>query len=139
MVDFFTVPPVFVSVYLNRSWLGKFACISQLSLSLCFINPFFLSFSFFLLLYSLVSPCFLLHFFAYFFLNPTIQTLFFFHFSFCPQSSRVTPPFYHSLALPQPLSPPSVSPLLGVCLGGPLARGCSQLFLIIESDRAGLL
>lgn len=23
MVDFFTVPPVFVSVYLNRSWLGK--------------------------------------------------------------------------------------------------------------------
>lgn len=27
VVDFFTVPPVFVSVYLNRSWLGKFACI----------------------------------------------------------------------------------------------------------------
>lgn len=23
VVDFFTVPPVFVSVYLNRSWLGK--------------------------------------------------------------------------------------------------------------------
>lgn len=24
VVDFFTVPPVFVSVYLNRSWLGKY-------------------------------------------------------------------------------------------------------------------
>ena len=24
IVDFFTVPPVFVSVYLNRAWLGKF-------------------------------------------------------------------------------------------------------------------
>ncbi|ELK09506.1 Calcium-activated potassium channel subunit alpha-1 [Pteropus alecto] len=24
VVDFFTVPPVFVSVYLNRSWLGHF-------------------------------------------------------------------------------------------------------------------
>jgi len=23
VVDFFTVPPVFVSVYLNRSWLGE--------------------------------------------------------------------------------------------------------------------
>ena len=23
IVDFFTVPPVFVSVYLNRTWLGK--------------------------------------------------------------------------------------------------------------------
>lgn len=28
VVDFFTVPPVFVSVYLNRSWLGKHAHIS---------------------------------------------------------------------------------------------------------------
>ena len=27
VVDFFTVPPVFVSVYLNRSWLGKDAHI----------------------------------------------------------------------------------------------------------------
>lgn len=29
VVDFFTVPPVFVSVYLNRSWLGKDAQISE--------------------------------------------------------------------------------------------------------------
>lgn len=29
VVDFFTVPPVFVSVYLNRSWLGKDAHISH--------------------------------------------------------------------------------------------------------------
>lgn len=29
MVDFFTVPPVFVSVYLNRSWLGKDARIAK--------------------------------------------------------------------------------------------------------------
>ena len=26
-VDFFTIPPVFVSVYLNRTWLGKSICI----------------------------------------------------------------------------------------------------------------
>lgn len=28
VVDFFTVPPVFVSVYLNRSWLGKSTSLS---------------------------------------------------------------------------------------------------------------
>lgn len=28
VVDFFTVPPVFVSVYLNRSWLGKYTKIA---------------------------------------------------------------------------------------------------------------
>lgn len=29
VVDFFTVPPVFVSVYLNRSWLGKHAHLTD--------------------------------------------------------------------------------------------------------------
>lgn len=29
VVDFFTVPPVFVSVYLNRSWLGKDAHVTS--------------------------------------------------------------------------------------------------------------
>lgn len=29
VVDFFTVPPVFVSVYLNRSWLGKSGYLFQ--------------------------------------------------------------------------------------------------------------
>lgn len=31
VVDFFTVPPVFVSVYLNRSWLGKDAPIAPIA------------------------------------------------------------------------------------------------------------
>lgn len=41
VVDFFTVPPVFVSVYLNRSWLGKSVslafslALSQDGLRLC--------------------------------------------------------------------------------------------------------
>lgn len=33
VVDFFTVPPVFVSVYLNRSWLGKSISLPSFSLA----------------------------------------------------------------------------------------------------------
>lgn len=39
VVDFFTVPPVFVSVYLNRSWLGKDADKQAYSGSLGFLFP----------------------------------------------------------------------------------------------------
>lgn len=35
VVDFFTVPPVFVSVYLNRSWLGKSCSLGFYSLYWC--------------------------------------------------------------------------------------------------------
>lgn len=134
MVDFFTVPPVFVSVYLNRSWLGKSAYNSQLFLSLSFINPFFL-FCCTALSRLAFFPCN----FSSFFPQPHHPTPLLFPFLFLPSIFMCHPPFYHSLSLPLPLSPPSVSPLLGVCLGGPLAWGCSQLFLIIESDRAGFL
>ncbi|KAJ4940432.1 hypothetical protein JOQ06_026735 [Pogonophryne albipinna] len=39
VVDFFTVPPVFVSVYLNRSWLGKDADKQAYSGSLGLLFP----------------------------------------------------------------------------------------------------
>lgn len=58
-------------------------------------------------------------------------------FPFLPSIFTCHHSFYHSLSLPVPPNPPSVSPLLGVCLRGPFALGCSQLSLIIESDRAG--
>lgn len=64
VVDFFTVPPVFVSVYLNRSWLGKSAYLSShinfflpCVDTLCFINAFSL--------YSHVFFCFPSPFFIF--------------------------------------------------------------------------
>jgi len=39
IVDFFTVPPVFVSVYLNRTWLGRWHAL-EYSYACCNCRPF---------------------------------------------------------------------------------------------------
>ena len=62
VVDFFTVPPVFVSVYLNRSWLGKSVYI--LCCSYVLLIHFFLY-----VMYTLV------------FLNASVQTLPIYYFA----------------------------------------------------------
>uniref|UniRef100_A0A672IW92 Calcium-activated potassium channel subunit alpha-1 n=1 Tax=Salarias fasciatus TaxID=181472 RepID=A0A672IW92_SALFA len=43
VVDFFTVPPVFVSVYLNRSWLGNFLLLPSNSIKLVNLCSIFIS------------------------------------------------------------------------------------------------
>lgn len=97
MVDFFTVPPVFVSVYLNRSWLGKSAYLFR---CFCFINPFFRSY------------CIALSFLA-----------FFHHFLFIfSQLLHPTPPLFPFLlfALYLHVTPPFITSYLSLCLPVPL-------------------
>lgn len=111
MVDFFTVPPVFVSVYLNRSWLGKSVYLSDVLFffspcrldNLHFIYPFFhltVQLHLFLLLFSIFHlPSTLAH---------STPLLPFFHLFFALYLHG-TPPFiipYLLLGLPvPPLSP----------------------------------
>ena len=84
MVDFFTVPPVFVSVYLNRSWLGKFAYLLCVCHVLCFIN---------LLLSSLFKT--LSHVLP--------QSRSYISMSSLPSVFACHPSFYHSPSIPLPL------------------------------------
>lgn len=74
VVDFFTVPPVFVSVYLNRSWLGKSAYLFWLVLSVSLeLSPFhksilniqhFLFFFFFTIFHFFLNSFFIPLFFS---------------------------------------------------------------------------
>lgn len=102
MVDFFTVPPVFVSVYLNRSWLGKSGYLFQVFPS---ISPF--AALRLINLFSLYSLARSHHFSFYLSAPPLHHSLL--SISFRPLSSHVTPPFissYPSLCLPIPLLSP---------------------------------
>ena len=120
VVDFFTVPPVFVSVYLNRSWLGKSVYLFQPFLSTPICHSLFQK-SILSQLTALSLLAFIFSIFCIFFLRSTILPLHYFHFFlfFSHLSSHVIPPFITpdlSLSLSLCLPVPPLSPHYWECV-----------------------